>query len=368
MTNPLLQPLSFPCGHTSPNRVWVAPMTNMQSHPDGTLSDDELHWLEARAIGGFGVIESCATHVSFDGQGWEGEWGIYDDIHIEGWKRAADAMRGRGSSFFAQIFHGGERALNTEGRQPLSCVAFEDKGVKQATEADVERFIEDFAAGAERAAKAGLDGVELHGAHGYLLCQFLRADINTRQDSWGGSFENRVRFIRSVMQAVRARVPADFVVGVRLSPEDGTFMTGLDLDESIQTAKWLCEDGADFIHISLWDAHVNTIKRPDEHPARAFRDALPSEVPLITAGQLWTTEDALKQLEHGADAVALGRAAITTPDWPKRVVAEGLEPLMPPVSAQQLRDRALSETFVNYMKRWPGFIHEADGGRPPRAS
>ena len=69
---------------------------------------------------------------------------------------------------------------------------------------------------------------------------------------------------------------------------------------------------------------MNTIKRPDVHPARVFRDALPSEVPLITAGQLWTTEDALKQLEHGADAVALGRAAITTPDWPKRVVAEGL--------------------------------------------
>ena len=75
------------------------------------------------------------------------------------------------------------------------------------------------------------------------------------------------------------------------------------------------EDGADFIHISLWDAHVNTIKRPDAS-AHVFRDALPSEVPLITAGQLWTTEDALKQLEHGADAVALGRAAITTPDWP----------------------------------------------------
>ena len=83
---------------------------------------------------------------------------------------------------------------------------FEDKGVKQATEADIERFIADFAAGAERAAKAGLDGVELHGAHGYLLCQFLRADINTRQDSWGGRSKS-ARFIRSVMQAVRARVP-----------------------------------------------------------------------------------------------------------------------------------------------------------------
>ena len=168
------------------------------------------------------------------------------------------------------------------------------------------------------------------------------------------------------MQAVRARVPADFVVGVRLSPEDGTFMTGLDLDESIQTAKWLCEDGADFIHISLWDAHVNTIKRPDVHPARAFRDALPSEVPLITAGQLWTTEDALKQLDHGADAVALGRAAITTPDWPRGSSRRAWNPSC--LGQCAAADRALSETFVNYMKRWPGFIHEEDGGRPPRPS
>ena len=341
-------------------------MTNMQSHADGCVSDDELRWLEARAQGGFGVVESCATHVSRDGQGWEGEWGIYDDRHIEGWTEAARAMHRHGSSLFAQIFHGGERALQGDDRRPVSCVGMEDKGVEEASQSDIDQLIEDFAAGAERAAKAGLDGVELHGAHGYLLCQFLRADMNTRGDRWGGSFENRARFIRSVMQAVRARVPRDFVVGVRLSPEDGTFMTGLDLDESIQTAQWLCEDGADFIHISLWDAHVNTIKRPDIHPARAFRDALPSEVPLITAGQLWTTEDARKQLDHGADAVALGRAAITTPDWPHRVVRDGIAPLHPPVSAQELRERALSETFVNYMKRWPGFIHEKDGGRPPR--
>ena len=85
----------------------------------------------------------------------------------------------------------------------MSCVAFEDKGVKQATEADIERFIADFAAGAERAAKTGLDGVELHGTRLSAL-SVLRTDINTRQDSWGGSFDNRVRFIRSVMQAVQA--------------------------------------------------------------------------------------------------------------------------------------------------------------------
>ena len=366
--NQLLKPLRFPCGQVASNRLWVAPMTNMQSHDDGRLSDEELRWLERRAAGGFGVVESCATHVTEGGQGWAGEWGIWSDAHTHDWRRAAQTMSTNGALLFAQIFHGGARAMRAPGRVPVSCVSSGTPGgadeVRGLGDEEVEAIVEAFANAAQRAADAGAHGVELHGAHGYLLCQFLRADLNTREDRWGGSLEGRARLIREVMRAARRRVPDGFVIGARLSPENGAFLTGLDLDESVQTARWLCEDGADFIHISLWDAHPNTAKRPGVHPARVFRDALPSEVPLITAGQLWSAEDALKQLEHGADAVALGRAAITTPDWPLRVARDGGEPLRPPVSAQQLRDRDLSPTFVEYMKRWRGFVSEADGGRP----
>lgn len=94
MNERLLTPFTFANGSRSPNRVWVAPMTNCQSHEDGTLSDDELAWLTARAEGGFGVVESCATHVSPEERGWSGEWGIFDDRHTAGWKRAADGGRG----------------------------------------------------------------------------------------------------------------------------------------------------------------------------------------------------------------------------------------------------------------------------------
>lgn len=251
-------------------------MTNQQSHADGTLSDDELGWLAARAAGGFGVIESCATNVTEDGQGWEGELGIYDDRHIPGWKRAADAAHDHGALLFAQLFHGGQRSIRRAGSVPISAVALGKPGtsteVRAATETDIERVIAAFVAAAKRAESAGADGVELHGAHGYLLCQFLRADLNSRTDGWGDTLEGRARLIRSVMQRVRAEVSPTFVVGVRLSPEDGGFMKGLDLDESVQTAKWLCEDGADFIHISLWDAHKNTAKRPGEHPTSVFAD------------------------------------------------------------------------------------------------
>ena len=356
----LLEPLRFPCGATAPNRVWLAPMTNQQSHADGSLSDDELRWLEARAAGGFGVVETCATHVSECGQGWPGEWGIFDDRLIEGWARAADAMHAHGAHLYAQLFHGGARAVRSEGRVPWSATAKHAPGhkayVRAATTEDIEGVIEAFVAGARRAAEAGVDGVELHGAHGYLLCQFLQADRNTRDDAWGGGLENRARLIRTVLQRVRAATPADFVVGVRLSPENGGFMTGLDLDESLQTAAWLCEDGADFIHVSLWDAHKPTSKRPGVHALQAFREVVPDAVPIISAGQLWTREDAEGQLSLGADAVALGRAGICNPDWPQRVVRDGMAPARPPLTPEALRARALSETFVDYMRRWQGFV------------
>ena len=367
MTNQLLSPFAFPNGIESPNRIWLAPMTNTQSHEDGTLSDDELEWLRARAAGGFGVIESCATNVTEDGQGWEGEWGIYDDRHTDGWKRAADAVHEHGALLFAQLFHGGQRALRKPGRVPVSAAALGTPGeadeVRAATPEDIQRIIQAFVDAARRAERAGVDGVELHGAHGYLLNQFLRADLNTREDGWGGTLEGRARLIRTVMQRVREAVGPEFVVGVRVSPENGGFMKGLDLDESLQTAKWLCEDGADFIHVSLWDAHKNTTKRPDEHPTQVFAEALPAGVPIITAGKIWTAEDAAGQLDLGASAVALGRAAITTQDWPWRVARDGGEPFRPPVSAEHLRAHALGDAFVDYMKRWPGFVNEDDGGR-----
>lgn len=360
MTTPadLLQPVSFPNGTSAPNRVWLAPMTNQQSHADGSLSDDELNWLLPRAHGGFGVIESCATHVSLDGQGWEGEWGVFSDAHVADWQRAANEINAAGAHLYAQLYHGGARSVRIDGNQPWSASASGEgaNAIRAGSEDDIARTIDAFAAAARRVADAGAQGIELHGAHGYLLCQFLSSDINQRDDRWGGSLENRARLVRECLRAVRASVPSTFTVGVRLSPENWGQLKGLDLDESIQTAAWLCEDGADFIHISLWDASRNSAKRPDEHPAAAFRAALPAPVPIITAGQVWTAADAVAQLDHGADAVALGRSGIVNPDWPQRVISEAQSPVRTPVTADYLRDKGLSERFVEYMRRWSGFV------------
>jgi 2,4-dienoyl-CoA reductase-like NADH-dependent reductase (Old Yellow Enzyme family) len=352
----LLSPLNFRNGVTAKNRVMLAPMTNSQSHEDGTLSNEELHWLTLRADGGFGIVMTCAAHVAKDGQGWVGELGVFDDAQIPGLTKIAKNMHDRDALAFAQIFHGGLRAdQKLSGERPWSANEVEG-GPRAATEEDLSRVIRQFGDAAHRARSAGMDGVEIHGAHGYLLTQFLSPIENTRTDSWGGALENRARLVREVMRTVRARVPKSFAVGVRLSPEDFGNAKGMDLDESVTTAKWLTDDGADFIHLSLWRSEFNSRKRPEEHVVTAFKKVLPPDVRIFAAGNIWTRAEADKLLELGADGVALGRSAIANPDWPRRANEKNWEPKRPPLTLAELEARGLSPAFATYMRNWKNFV------------
>ena len=360
----LFEPLTFRGGAVAPNRVFLAAMTNGQSLPDGRLSDDELAFLARRADGGFGVVTTCASHVSQDGKGWAGELGCHDDAMIPGLARLASRIQETGALGLVQIFHGGVRAPSSvSGSRPWSASEWHEdtpgfEAPRAASEDDLARVIDQFGAAAERVARAGFAGVEIHGAHGYLLSQFLSRTMNTRGDRWGGSIENRARLIRSVTEAVRAAAPPPFVVGVRLSPEDFGQARGLDLDESVQVAQWLAETGIDFLHLSLWRAHEMTKKRPERHAIEIFREAVPRDVKIVVAGGLWTRADADAMLARGADAIAIARAAICNDDWPKRVVDPRWEPKRPPISAQELGERALSPVFVQYMRRWKNFVSD----------
>ena len=351
--------MTFANGAVAKNRVWLAPLTNLQSHPDGTLGDDELRWLLSRADGGFGVIETCAAYVGVDGKAWPGELGISGDEHLPGLTRLATEMTRRDTLGIVQIFHGGLRASpDLTGGPVWSASAVPDGNVtpREATEQDITRAIDQFRAAAVRAHQAGFQGVELHGAHGYLLAQFVSRLHNQRTDGWGGALEGRSRLLREALRAVRSAVPSSFVVGVRLSPEDFGQSKGLDLDESLQLAAWLADDGADFLHLSLWTVSRNTTKYPDQHPIPLFRKAVPAKVPLVVAGHLWTRADAEFALEKGAAAVALGRSAIVNPSWPRDIEDPAWEPRRPPLSTQELLDRGLSRTFAQYMSRWKNFV------------
>lgn len=354
--------LTFRNGTTAPNRVALAPMTNGQSQPNGDLGADELAWLARRVDGGFGVIMTCAAHVARDGKAWAGELGIDDDDRLPGLTQLATRLRSGGGLGMVQLFHGGLRASRAQsGEQPWSASAYREDSPgyevpRAAIEADLARVIEQFGAAAARAERAGFQGIEVHGAHGYLLSQFLSTLMNQRDDAWGGSLEGRARLIREVTRAIRKRVSASFVVGVRLSLEDFGSAKGLDLDESLQVARQLADDGADFIHASLWKTAAMTAKRPSEHALTLLRAALPAEIAIITAGSIWTLDDAEQALARGADMVALGRSAVLNPDWPAQARDPGFVPRRPPMPLADLVERGVSLSFIEYLRRWPNFV------------
>jgi 2,4-dienoyl-CoA reductase-like NADH-dependent reductase (Old Yellow Enzyme family) len=351
----LFEPLVFPSGLVTRNRAFLAPLTNKQSHEDGSLSDDELRWMCSRAEGGFGLVETCASHVTRDGQNWPGQLGIFDDALLPGLTRLAAEIRRRGPASIFQLFHAGGRAEPAiTGVMPWG--PSDADGVRAATEDDIHRVVHAFADAAARAQSAGFDGVEVHAGHGYLFTGFLSATANQRHDAWGGPLEHRARLLRDAVRAIRARVDPGFTVGVRLSPEDWGRARGLDLDESLQVAEWLCADGVDFIHLSLWQALATSTKYPDTHPLPLFRRAVASSVPILAAGSIWTLDEAQAVLALGADAAVVGRAAIANPDWARRAADPHWAPRRPPITIDDLRASGLNQTFAEYLRSFPGFV------------
>lgn len=357
----LFEPYTLRCGVTLPNRIALAPLTNLQSHADGLLADAELAFLARRADGGFGLISTCAAYVAQDGKAWDGELGIDRDECLPGLAALASRIHAGGARAMVQLFHGGVRADSALTGEPVWSASVFTEGAPEgvvpraATEQDIATVIERFVAAGERAQRAGFDGVELHGAHGYVLSQFLSRTMNLRTDGWGGDIAARARLLREITQRVRARCGPRFMLGVRLSLEDFGQARGLDLDESLQVIRWLVEDGVDFVHLSLWDVHRMTTKRPEVHPLALVRAIVPRDVAVVTAGKIWSREDADATLAHGADVVALGRSAIVNPDWPG-MVRDGIEIVRPPVTRAALGAQAVSPSFVEYLTKWKNFI------------
>jgi 2,4-dienoyl-CoA reductase-like NADH-dependent reductase (Old Yellow Enzyme family) len=354
----------FKNGSTSPNRIALAPMTNRQSLADGTLGDDELRWLERRAEGGFGLMETCAAYVALDGKAWGGELGVDREEDLPGLTRLAKACKKAGGLAVTQLFHGGVRAdAALTGETPWSASTWHEEtpgfvDPRAGSIADIERVIRQFTAAAVLSQRAGFDGVELHGAHGYLISQFLSRTMNPRTDGWGGDLPSRARLVREVTREVRRACGPGFLLGVRLSLEDFGNAKGMDLDDNLQVAAWLCEDGVDFIHVSLWDISRMTAKRPAEHAIDLTRAAIPKDVAVIAAGKIWTRADAETAMQRGADLVALGRSAILNPDWPRLSKEPGWDLTRPPMSRAALMERAVSPEFATYLRNFKGLVSD----------
>jgi 2,4-dienoyl-CoA reductase-like NADH-dependent reductase (Old Yellow Enzyme family) len=356
----VFSPLIFARGPAMKNRFMLAPLTNWQSHADGTLSDDEFHWLVKRAEGGFGQTMTCAAHVQAVGQGFPGQLGVFGDQHLPGLTRLAAAIKANDSLAVVQLHHAGIRSPKELVGQPVGPSDDPETGARALAAGEVEQLIEDFVAAAVRAERAGFDGVELHGAHGYILAQFLSPEINRREDRYGGSLENRARIVNQIISGVRERTRPDFHLGLRLSPE----RFGLKLLEIQELARELLAEGRiDYLDMSLWDY----AKEPTEEALKgrslmSFFTELPrGDVRLGCAGKIMTGADVRACLDAGMDFVVVGRAAILHHDYPRRYAADpAFEPAARPVTEAYLRGEGLGAKFIEYMRTWPGFVVEPE--------
>ncbi|MBV1906579.1 MAG: NADH:flavin oxidoreductase [Pseudomonadales bacterium] len=357
--SPLFSPLSFTHGPDMKNRFMLAPLTNSQSHEDGTLGDDEFHWLTKRAEGGFGLTMTCAAHVQANGQGFPGQLGIFDDKHLVGLARLAADIKSKGSLAIVQLHHAGMRSpKDLIGETPVCPSVNEEFKARELSATEVEELINDFVEGAVRAEKSGFQGIELHGAHGYILGQFLSAEINLRQDQYGGSLENRTRPIDDIITGIRKRCSNEFIIGLRLSPE----RFGMQLSEILEYSQQLMSaDSIDFLDMSLWDVFKEPVE--EAYQGRSllsyFTELDRNNVRLGVAGKIMTGDEAQRMLDEGVDWVMLGRAAILHHDFPKQLAQNAkFSSTSLPVSHAYLANEGLSPTFIEYMKVWRGFVAE----------
>ena len=357
----LNDPISFVRGPAWKNRFMLAPLTNCQSHPDGRLSDEEFHWLTLRATGGFGLVMTCAAHVQRVGQGFPGQLGVFSDDHLPGLTRLAAKIRAEGSASSVQLHHAGIRSPEALiGERPHGPSEDAETGARALTTAEVEQLIEDFVAAAVRAERAGFDGVELHGAHGYILCAFQSPETNRRTDRYGGSAENRARIVFDIIKGVRERCRPDFQLGLRLSPE----RFGLVFAEQLALAERMLTSGdLDYLDMSLWDSFKAPVDEAyASKPLIDWFAALPrGTTKLGAAGKLTKGADVRRLVDAGADFAILGRAAILHHDYPRRFAANpDLLPISLPVTREYLRAEGLSPVFVEYMNNWKGFVAQEE--------
>ena len=357
----LFEEVKFKSGRSISNRFMLAPMTNLQSYDDGTLSEDEYKWLTMRAEGGYGLTMTCAAHVQKHGQGFPGQLGVFSDEHIDGLSKLAQGINKTPSLSILQLHHAGIRSPEKLiGKNPVA-----PSGIKEAktgilpselSTKEVQQLVCDFVAGAKRSEKAGFHGVEIHGAHGYILTQFLSETYNQRKDQYGGSFEGRSRVFFEIIDGIRKQCTADMVLGVRLSPE----MHGLKLEEVLKLTQLLIDSGkVDFLDISLWDVYKTPKDYPDTEKKLIayFKDLQWNDVKFVAAGKIYSPKDAVWCLEQGADFIALGKMGILHHDYPEKLKKDKkFRPVTPPVSEAYLREQGLGPKFINYMGRWDGFI------------
>ncbi|MEH7375854.1 NADH-dependent flavin oxidoreductase [Neobacillus drentensis] len=326
---PLFESFTIGKGIHLKNRIVMAPMTNFSSNPDGTVSDAEVKYYQRRS-NGVGMVITACTYVTMNGKGFHGEFGGDRDEMIPSLRRVASAIKEKGAKAILQIFHGGRQVppeLVDGDVVSASAVPSEGAGKpvpRALTETEIESIIRDFGETTRRAIEAGYDGVELHGANGYLIQQFFSPHSNRRVDRWGGTLEKRLTFPLAVIDEIK-RVVAEyakepFLVGYRFSPEEPE-TPGITMADTLALIDTLAEKELDYLHVSLQDFRSTPKRGVEDTRSRLeiIQERVGDRVPVIGVGSIYTADDALNALETGVPLIALARELIIDPEWVQKV-------------------------------------------------
>jgi 2,4-dienoyl-CoA reductase-like NADH-dependent reductase (Old Yellow Enzyme family) len=360
----LFESLTFKNGVTIKNRVIMAPMTTWSSNDDYTISDEEVKYYKRR-VNGVGLVITGCTHVQPNGIGFTHEFAAYDDKFIPSLRKLANAAKSGGSPAVLQIFHAGNKALPslTPDGEVVSSSAVETEATafapsvlpRELSHDEIMEVIHAYGETTRRAIEAGFDGVEVHGAHGFLPQNFYSPFLNRRKDEWGGSLENRLRFPMAVVQeiknVIKKHATKPFIFGYRMSPDEKE-VGGLKMKDTYELINHLIEADVDYVHASL----VNNLssKPVDSQDEKTYLELIVEHVngrvPLIAAGSMLTPDDVSTALDTGLSLAAVGHALIMNPDWVEKVQNGKEAEIETTLKTSKLSDLELPEKLWNIIQ------------------
>lgn len=338
------------------NRIVMPPMGTRYHDPGGYVSQRFIDYLETRAKGGVGliIIEVTAPSVKCNVSNFQLTLG--DDSYIPGLKKLADIIHKYGTKIAIQLQHSGWEVKDGKTFQvnpsavvaPARVVGVMGGPPHELTIDEIRERVQWFAGAAGRAREAGLDGVEIHAAHQYLIASFLSPVTNQREDAYGGSVENRFRFLTETIEATRNFVGKDFPVWPRLNGQEFGFDGGLTIEETKQMVPALEAVGSDAIHVSGYGAYSSAIRAPIcDIPGYLVLTAAEikkiSRVPVIAVGRLDMDlgESLLK--EEKADFIAIGRRLIADPEYPNKAATGRFADIIPCINCMECIERLVTE-------------------------
>ncbi|MGC6176914.1 NADH-dependent flavin oxidoreductase [Lacrimispora sp. 38-1] len=356
---------------TLKNSIVMAPMTTWASNDDYTVSNEEISYYKVRNMGAGMIITGCA-HVQENGIGFTNEFANYDDSFIPGLKKLADSLKHNGAKAILQINHAGNKALpqlisnsdviSASSVETLATAFAPSLTPRELNEEEIYDVIKAFGQATRRAIEAGFDGVEIHGAHGFLIQNFVSPFFNKRTDKWGGSLENRLRFpielVKEVKRVIDEYADRPFILGYRVSPDEP--MDGaLRMTDTNVLIKELIGLDIDYIHASLLDA-VNS--QPidavgEETYLNVISKVVDDRIPLIVAGSLQTPNQVDYILKNGAALAALGHAFVTEPQWVEKVESGRSDELRLTIKKSDMKDLNLPEKLWNFIQMSDGWFN-----------